>query len=164
MQRHAKREDLIGEHPSGDMGQIILLVIFLAVWIIDSFLIKYSTFLANTIPLYIRIPVAVFVLFVGLYLAKKSTDIIFKTIREEPSVVNHGVFSKVRHPMYLAALLFYVGLFLFTLSMISFIIFIIIFLFYNFIAKHEEKMLTDKFGKDYTNYMENVSRWFPKFY
>jgi len=162
MQRHAEREDLIGEHPFGDMGQIILLVIFLAIWIIDSFVIKYSTFLASAIPLYIRIPIAVFVLIVGLYLAKKSTDIIFKTIREEPGVVNHGVFSKVRHPMYLAALLFYMGLLFFTLSILSFIIFLLIFLFYNFIAKHEEKMLTDKFGEDYIKYMGNVSRWLPK--
>ena len=132
MQRHAEREDLIGEHSFGDMGQIILLVIFLAVWIIDSFVVRYSTNLAGVIPLYIRLPIASLILIAGVYFAKTSHDIIFKTSREEPSIISHGVFGKIRHPMYFAAILFYIGLFLFTLSGLSFIVLIGIFLFYNF--------------------------------
>ena len=30
--RHGERKDLIGEHTFGDLGQLILLVIFLIVW------------------------------------------------------------------------------------------------------------------------------------
>ena len=36
---HAGREDLAGEHKAGDAGQIILLVIFLLLWVLDSILL-----------------------------------------------------------------------------------------------------------------------------
>ena len=35
---HHDKEDLAGEHPKGDLGQLIFAVIFLLVWIIDSFI------------------------------------------------------------------------------------------------------------------------------
>jgi len=44
------RDDLTGEHRLGDAGQLILFLIFLAVWITDSFFFKYSSFLNNYIP------------------------------------------------------------------------------------------------------------------
>jgi hypothetical protein len=44
---HQHRGDLTGEHAFSDMGQLILLVIFLVVWIADSFVFKYSTFLTQ---------------------------------------------------------------------------------------------------------------------
>ena len=53
--RHENREDLAGEHIWGDAGQIILLLIFLVIWVIDSFVLTYSTFLSNYVPLYFRI-------------------------------------------------------------------------------------------------------------
>jgi hypothetical protein len=45
-----------GEHPLGDTGQLILFGLFLVIWILDSFILQRSTFLANTIPLAIRLP------------------------------------------------------------------------------------------------------------
>jgi len=46
---HRHRSDLTGEYVFGDMGQLILLVVFLVVWIADSFVFKYSTFLTQYI-------------------------------------------------------------------------------------------------------------------
>jgi hypothetical protein len=40
---HQHRNDLTGEYVFGDMGQLILLVVFLVVCIADSFVFKYST-------------------------------------------------------------------------------------------------------------------------
>jgi hypothetical protein len=34
-----------GEHPYGDLGQIIFLLGFLIIWILDSFVFKYSSLL-----------------------------------------------------------------------------------------------------------------------
>jgi len=36
-------EDLTGEHRLGDAGQLVLFIIFMAVWITDSFFFKYSS-------------------------------------------------------------------------------------------------------------------------
>ena len=43
-----------GEHPFGDAGQLILLGLFLVVWVGDSFFLRKSTFLSDSIPSYIR--------------------------------------------------------------------------------------------------------------
>ena len=49
---HQHRSDLTGEYAFGDMGQLILLVVFLVVWIVDSFVFKYSTFLTKYVSNY----------------------------------------------------------------------------------------------------------------
>ena len=40
---HQNRDDLTGEHAVGDAGQLILAILFAAVWISDAFFLKYST-------------------------------------------------------------------------------------------------------------------------
>lgn len=45
----------IGEHPYGDVGQLILLIVFLIVWLGDSFFYHKSTFLSVYVPLYVRL-------------------------------------------------------------------------------------------------------------
>ena len=42
---HQNREDIIGEHHLTDIGQIICAIVFLTVWILDSFIFKFSTIL-----------------------------------------------------------------------------------------------------------------------
>lgn len=163
MKHHENREDLTGEHAFGDAGQVILLLVFLVVWITDSFIIQYSTFVSAHIPLIARISLATAVLCIGGYLAKTSHDIIFKEVRKEPCVVTWGVFGRVRHPLYLAAMLFYLGMLLFTFSIIAGIVVIVIIIFYNYIARYEEKLLIEKFGTEYEEYIKRVPRWIPGF-
>ena len=50
------RDDLTGEHKIGDAGQLIIAILFLVVWILDSFVLKYTTFLNNYFPLAAQIP------------------------------------------------------------------------------------------------------------
>ena len=40
-----------GEHPLGDSGQLVLLVLFLLIWVVDSFFLRISTFLSDFISL-----------------------------------------------------------------------------------------------------------------
>lgn len=35
------RDDLTGEHKFGDMGQLIIVILFFIVWVLDSFVFKY---------------------------------------------------------------------------------------------------------------------------
>ncbi len=68
----------------------------------------------------------------------------------------------VRHPIYLGAILFYSGLLVLTLSIIAVAIWILIIAFYYFISKHEEKLLLEKFGKDYEEYKKEVPMLIPR--
>ncbi|GAH93867.1 unnamed protein product, partial [marine sediment metagenome] len=48
-----------------------------------------------------------------------------------------------------------------SLSIISFCIWIIIILFYYFISRYEEKLLIDKLGSQYEEYMNEVPMFIP---
>ena len=57
-----------GEHPFGDIGQLILLCLFLVVWITDSFFLHKSTFLSEHFPLYIRLVILALSFIAAVYL------------------------------------------------------------------------------------------------
>jgi len=160
MERLKNKQDLAGEHPIGDAGQLVLLIVFLAVWVFDSFIGKHTTFLAEYIPRFIRIPLSAVIILAAIYLSNNAHRILFDD-RRATAVLQSGVFEYVRHPLYLAALLFYLGLLLLTLSILSAMVWLVIIAFYNFIAKYEEKLLLDKFGEEYKWYMLKVPKWIP---
>ncbi len=159
--KHGERKDLIGEHTFGDQGQLILLVIFLIVWITDSFFFKYSTLLLDNIPNSIRLIIGLPILFISGYLAIKGLRIVFDEVREKPEIIEKGVFKIVRHPIYLGSILFYLGLIILTSSIASAVVWIIIIIFYYYISRYEEKLLIEEFGTKYKKYMERVPMLIP---
>jgi protein-S-isoprenylcysteine O-methyltransferase Ste14 len=96
---HIDREDLVGEHPYSDSGQIIALVIFLMIWIFDSFVFRFSTFLADYLALSIRLVVSTLFFVIAGILARSGYVVVFTEVRDPPRVINTGVFSHLRHPM-----------------------------------------------------------------
>jgi len=158
---HQHRDDLTGEYAFGDMGQLILLVVFLVVWIADSFIFKYSTFLTRYIFNYIRVPIALIVLAISGLLAWAGLKIVFGETREEPQVITTGVFSIVRHPIYLGSILLYLGFILLTLSPLSVLVWFLIIIFYYMISRYEEKLLTQRFGSVCEEYKKKVPLLFP---
>jgi len=160
--RHHGRPDLIGEHPCGDAGQLILLLFFLLVWICDSFIFHYSTFLSRVMPLPLRMFIGGFFLLCAGILARKGLATIFGEVREKATLVRKGVFGVVRHPIYLGAILFYVGLTVTTFSIAAGVILLLIISFYYFIARYEEKLLQQNFGWEYEKYKKEVPMLFPK--
>lgn len=164
VKKHGDRSDLVGEHVWGDAGQLILFLIFLIVWIADSFVFHYSTFLSDHIPFYIRLPIALVILSGAVYFARAGLRIIFGEIREQPVVIRNGVFNLVWHPIYFGSLLFYLGLIVLTLSIISFILWLGIIVFYYVIARYEEQLLLDKFGFEYEKYQSEVPMWIPQLF
>jgi protein-S-isoprenylcysteine O-methyltransferase Ste14 len=160
--KHENRKDLSGEHAFGDIGQAILLVIFLAAWITDSFFIKYSILTSDYFSLYIRVPLAIFVSSIALYLAKKGLTIVFAEVREEPIVIRKGVFSIVRHPIYLGAILFYLALLIFSFSLVATFIWVGVIMFYFYLCKQEEKLLIEIFGIDYEKYKSETPMLMPR--
>ena len=158
---HQHRGDLTGEHAFSDMGQLIFLVVFLIVWIADSFVFKYSTFLTQYVSNYIRVPIALIVLVISGLLAWTGLKIVFRETREEPQVITTGVFSIVRHPIYLSSILLYLGFILLSLSLFSTLVWFIIIIFYYMISRYEEKLLMQRFGSAYEEYKKKVPMLLP---
>ena len=158
---HQHRDDLTGEHAFSDIGQLIFLIIFLIVWIADSFVFKYSTFLTQYVSNYIRVPITLIVLVISGLLAWTGLKIVFRETREEPQVITSGVFSIVRHPIYLGSILLYLGFILLSLSLLSALVWILIIVFYYMISRYEEKLLIQRFGSAYEEYKKKVPMLFP---
>ncbi len=158
---HQHRSDLTGEYAFGDMGQLILLVVFLVVWIADSFVFKYSTFLTQYVSNYIRVPIALIILTISGLLAGFGLNTVFGKTREEPQVITTGVFSIMHHPIYLGSILLYLGFILLSLSLLSVLVWILIIVFYYMISRYEEKLLTQRFGSAYEEYKKKVPMLLP---
>jgi protein-S-isoprenylcysteine O-methyltransferase Ste14 len=150
-----------GEHPFGDAGQLILLAMFLVVWVSDTFYFHWSTFLADWIPHSIRMGLLYALLVMAAILLWTGRFVIMG--KERPDyVVDSGPFHYVRHPLYLAALLAYIGTVISSFSLFSLALLIPILVFYNYIASYEEKLLEAKFGEPYKDYEKRTGKWLPK--
>lgn len=161
--RHHDRNDLTGEHKTGDVGQLIIATLFAVVWLVDSFLLNWTTFLNQSVASTIRIPSGIIVLIVSGYLARTSLKIVFGEVRETPGVIRKSVFNLVRHPMYLSEILLYLGLLLISLSLAGAIVWLMAIVFLHIISRHEERLLLERFGDDYARYKEEVPMWWPRF-
>jgi protein-S-isoprenylcysteine O-methyltransferase Ste14 len=81
---------------------------------------------------------------------EKSTDIV--------EIVNSGIFSKIRHPLYMSAIIINFGIALaFGVTITLFVAFCSIF-HWVITALKEEEFLLQKFGQEYSQYKKNV-RW-----
>ncbi|MFC1573250.1 methyltransferase family protein [Candidatus Eisenbacteria bacterium] len=150
-----------GEHPFGDAGQLILLGLFLIVWIVDSFFLRISTLFAAYIPLYIRLIILGIGLAKGIYLARSAHIVVSREHRLK-GVKTDGAFRFLRHPLYAAGLQFYFGMTFVTCSLLSLGLFVVIWIFYDYIAGYEEKLMAQKFGDEYRTYMSRTGKWIPR--
>jgi len=153
---------LDGEHPYGDRGQMVCLVVFLLVWALDSFVFKGTTILADSIPLSIRLTAGGLVLILAAYLIEKGHRVISHDAPSSKGLVKEGGFARLRHPLYGGSLLFYLSLFLATFSLAALAVWCLIAIFYNAIAGYEEKLLLEKYGDQYREYQSKVPRWLPR--
>ena len=161
--RHgAFRPDLTGEHLLGDSGQALFAVLFAVVWILDSFFLKWTTFLSDSVPTWIRTLAGCVLLAVAGFLAISSMKTVFAEVRDPPAVIRSGLFAYVRHPMYFSEVLLYAGLFALSLSLASAAVGLSAAIFLFYLCRHEELLLIDRFGDDYRGYMREVPMWLPR--
>ena len=156
------RGNLAGEHRLSDIGQLTLYCLFMALWISDMSL-KYSNFLNAYIPSAVRLPVGVLPLIIAGYMAGSGLMIVFNKKTQSGGVIRKGVFRFVRHPIYLSEILMYGGLLILNFSLAAAFILVIAVLFLHHISRYEEKLLLEKFGDEYRQYMKEVPMWFPRF-
>jgi protein-S-isoprenylcysteine O-methyltransferase Ste14 len=150
-----------GEHPLGDTGQLVLLAVFLALWVGDSFFLRKSTFLSDYVPLSVRLVILGLTLVTAMCLFKSGHAVVEHRERPE-ALVTTGAFRYVRHPLYLASILTYLGLTVSTTSIFSLVLLVVIFIFHDYIASYEETLLEAKFGEEYQAYKRRTGKWFPR--
>jgi protein-S-isoprenylcysteine O-methyltransferase Ste14 len=149
-----------GEHPVGDAGQLIAFFVFAIVWILDSFVLRWTASSLTGVYFYIRLLLAIVVFSLSIHLFRASHHVVAGERRPQ-QVVTTGIFRYLRHPLYMSAILLYLGLIIITVSIISFAFWILIFAFYNFIAGYEEKLMEMNFGDEYKSYKEKTAKWLP---
>ena len=154
-----RNEHLTGEMPGSHRNQMILMVVFFAVWIVDSFLLRITTFLWSFEFWWLFIGVGAIIIVVAAYFMDASHKDLFDAHVE--GLATTGVFGRVRHPMYLGTHLFYLGLAIATFSLATIVLWVIIFAFYNTLANYEERKLEERFGEQFLEYKMNVRKWFP---
>jgi len=160
---HEHRNDLAGEYKWGDTGQLVLFFVFIIGMVLDLFLLKVSNSWQNIVPWYFRIVVFIIILFVGLYFIQHAHKKIFQEERKELMVITTDVFAIIRHPLYFGSILIFLGFVILSASVIALVIFVIIVLFYYYLCRYEEKLLVEKLGDEYREYMKKVPMLIPGF-
>ena len=155
------------EHP--------LVFVGMALWAVILFLPLFYIFTSWLDFANYRIPALLsvlgsFIFIGGLYVLQRShidlasnfSPLLF--IQKQHTLVTHGIYKYVRHPMYLSFCAWAVGQALLIQNWIAGPLGIIAFyLIYLFRVEHEEQQLIEYFGDSYRDYKKSTGRFFPKF-
>jgi len=83
-------------------------------------------------------------------------------IRKTHTLVTHGPYRWVRHPLYSTGLLFFLGLSLLAANWFIALAILAGFTALTLRTPHEEARLIGKFGDEYRSYMRATGRYFPR--
>jgi protein-S-isoprenylcysteine O-methyltransferase Ste14 len=159
------KHGLGSEHPLCDRIQLVMVILFLVVWGADF--LAFSVFGSSTVlvavtscPLLLLPSFATLVF--GLYLIAKSHKVVFSEANVQPKLIDSGVYSWVRHPMYLGTLMICLAFFFVSLSLLSLGVLFVFFILYDRMTVLEEGCLINILGEDYIAYQKRVSKWLPR--
>jgi len=155
-----KRNDSGTELRHSHLLQVVHLITFFVVWLLDSFVFRFSTFLADFVPLVVRVVLFLGIIAIGSVLIAKAHQLLFKN--RPPGLVTTGVFAHVRHPMYLGIVLTYLGYVVGTSSLLTLIPWLLVVHLYVKMASYEERELEKRFGEKYVEYKKRVPKWIPR--
>jgi len=159
---HESRPDLAGEHPQGDRYQLYAFLLFTAAVLIDHYFLGWAARFRSSVPFGLRFPIALLIIFFGLFLSFAGIHTVFSEYTEHPRMITNGLFSFVRHPVYLGALLVYIGMLAFLLSPPALLVFILVFFLYDWLAQDEESRMLKVFSQKYEDYRLQTPKWLPK--
>lgn len=119
----------------------------------------------NIIPFPFNLTGLVFV-FLGFTIMGKAKKLMLKyetthTFADSTTLVEEGIFSRTRNPIYLGMFLFLLGCAVSFRNAISLLIpFSFVYLMNRIYIPYEEQKLSEKFGEKYKQYKKRVPRWF----
>ena len=82
-------------------------------------------------------------------------------IKEGHTLITHGVYRFVRHPIYLGVIMATIGLSVYASSMYGFFVMLIQFPIFLNRIRLEERLLTEEFGDRYRTYKKNTRKLIP---
>jgi protein-S-isoprenylcysteine O-methyltransferase Ste14 len=97
---------------------------------------------------------------IAVYLIR-SGHVVVSHEQRPSGVVSTGAFRYVRHPLYLGSIMFYLGLAVSTVSLISLGLLVLICFFYDYIASYEEMLLENQLREEYLSYKKKTGKWVP---
>jgi len=134
---------------------------FFLIWLLDSNIFGFSTFLNNFVPFLVRLILFFLVFAISITFIMLSHRTLFKSHQPPNTLITTGILGYVRNPMYFGILLIYVSFMFLSISLISIGLFIAVFLVYNWMANFEENLLENMFSDEYIQYKKRVSKWIP---
>jgi len=117
---------------------------------------------AGSIHVFIRLFLGIPSLVVGIYFTLNAHNTVFNKSSAKPKLITTGVYALVRHPMYFGILLVCLGFFFTSLSLLSLLVWLGFFVFYDKMASYEEQSLLQILGKQYVIYQKKVPKWLPR--
>jgi protein-S-isoprenylcysteine O-methyltransferase Ste14 len=93
------RHGVCVENPINGRAQVVFVFVFLIVWGIYSFFLRYGLNFKETISLFVSVPIGIISFIIGVYFVRKSESVVFSST--EGKVIFTEVYGFVRHPMYL---------------------------------------------------------------
>jgi len=109
--------------------------------------------------------IGILIAFSGFILMGKARDLFKKhqtTLKIEKSnhMINEGVFSKTRNPMYTGMTILLFGFSIFSTNVLALFLPLFFMTIVRLIfIKREEQLMFETFGKDYLEYKKKVRRW-----
>jgi len=120
---------------------------------------------ATSGPITLRAAIGTPIVLLSFYFESKASKALensHKNPEEIKKLTTSGVYSKIRHPIYLGRILLNAGfLIIFPIIPMFFVSIAFIIIWY-LIALYEERTLMKKFGKKYVSYKKKVPMFIPK--
>ena len=85
-------------------------------------------------------------------------------IRDGHTLITHGIYSHVRHPVYTGVILSALAIPIYTTSLPGLLIALLGIPLFNYRIANEEQMLTQEYGHQYTEYIKTTPKLIPRIY
>ncbi|MFX0077451.1 MAG: hypothetical protein ACFE96_18565, partial [Candidatus Hermodarchaeota archaeon] len=105
-----KHEHRLGiEAPHSHLIQGLCVIIFTAIWLLDSLVFSFSTMLNDFIPWFVRLILFTIIIIIAFVFIRSSHNILFRQPENKDDLITEGILGHIRHPMYFGVLLIYLA-------------------------------------------------------
>lgn len=152
------------EHPLWDTLQNIIILLMIASMVGDAlsqYFLGVSTIQVSVVSMPLLLIPAVLLIVMGFRLVSKSYGVVLMR-SGQPRLIEDGVYSLVRHPMYLGVTLFLLGFLFLEFSLVAVFFLIVFAVACDWAATYEERDLVRVLGEEYRDYQRRVPKWVPR--